>query len=112
MRLIDLEPEWCIAGDLPQSINREADLTIETAQGVLFLDPSEFAKNNGPVGTSSVLAWFRDRGVSDDLEPGPGRWKVSGTSFADLTLSPSIDLTCGGKHPGRWHGFITNGEVT
>jgi hypothetical protein len=40
--------------------------------------------------------------------PGPGRWTVSGTGLADLTLAPSIHLSgpgCG------WHGFVTAGEV-
>lgn len=112
MRLVDLEPEWCVTGSAAGSIMRDEDLTIATAQGVMFLDPVEFTKNGGPVGTSSVLCWFRDRGVADAELPGPGRWAVSGTGFEDLTLSPSVDLTAGGKHPGRWHGWVQNGEVT
>lgn len=112
MRLVDLDPEWVIVGSTPNAIRRDADLTIATAQGVLFLDPVEFAKNGGEVGTSSVLCWFRNRGVPDDEAPGPGRWDVTGSDFSDLTLSPSVDLSCGGKHPGGWHGWVQNGEVT
>ena len=112
MKLTDLEPEWCIVGREPKSIGHSPSLTITNAQGILFLDPHEFAKHGGAHGTSSVLCWFKDRGVPADEEPLPGRWAVSGTCFADLTLHPSVDLTCGGKHPGRWHGWVKAGEVT
>ena len=106
-RLLDLETEWVLHhdGDLGRALD------IHTAQGVMFLDPVEYQKNGGAVGTSSVLVWFRGRGVPDHAKPGPGRWNVTGTGFTDLTLTPSIDLTCGGKYPGRWHGWLTNGEV-
>lgn len=35
-------------------------------------------------------------------------WNMSGDSFDNLSLSPSIDASAS----GHWHGFITNGEVT
>ena len=110
IKLTDLEPEWVIATD--GSHARSDQLTIVNAQGILFLDPVEFTKNGGPIGTSSVLVWFRGRGVPDDKEPRPGRWDVAGTGFDDLTLSPSIDLTVQGEFPDRWHGFIKAGRVT
>lgn len=82
-------------------------LTIANAQGILFLCPACFKKNGGPVGTESVLCWFRDRGVPPEAEPGPGRWVASGTGFDDLTLSPSVNVD--NEH---WHGWVKNGEVT
>lgn len=36
------------------------------------------------------------------------RWTVRGTSLADLTIMPSIDVGT----PSCWHGHITNGEIT
>lgn len=84
------------------------------AQGISFLCPKCFAENKGPRGTHSVICWSRSRGVPEDATPGPGRWKLDGTSFDDLTLNAdppstarSVQLTggCG------WHGFITNGEA-
>jgi hypothetical protein len=107
MNLIQLEPrflrhavrhdhEWC----------EEVELAV--AQGVTFLCPKCFELNGGPVGTHSVLVWFRDRGVADNVTPGPGRWELKGMTLADITLAPSISLSTGCK----WHGFVTNGAVS
>ena len=35
-------------------------------------------------------------------------WTVTGDSFENLSLSPSVDAS----NCGHWHGFITNGEAT
>lgn len=78
---------------------------IADAQGVMFDCPK--------CGAHSVLCWSRSRGVPDDVQPGPGRWRLVGTSLDDLTLdaepgkSRSVRLTgaCG------WHGFVTDGEA-
>ena len=123
MMLIELEPEWVYdfnpathgmrraddahaAAQAPSVEHAPRTLTIADAQGVMFLCPVCFKKNGGPVGTESVLCWFKDRGVPADAFPGPGRWTASGTSFEDLTLSPSVNVS--NEH---WHGFITNGEI-
>ena len=34
-------------------------------------------------------------------------WTFSGSDFATLTVTPSIDASAS----GHWHGFITNGEI-
>ena len=83
-------------------------IDLATAQGVMFLCPQCFARNGGEVGTHSVICWFRDRGVSAEASPGPGRWSVSGNSLDDLTLAPSVHLSgpgCG------WHGWVRNGDA-
>lgn len=41
-------------------------------------------------------------------QPGVTVWTLTGTSFEDMSLSPSIDASAS----GHWHGFITNGNVT
>lgn len=88
--------------------------TLAEAQGVDFLCPLCFAKNGGPIGTHHVTCWSRSRGVPDDASPGPGRWRLDGTSLADLTLneepgkSRSVALIGG----CAWHGFVTNGRAT
>lgn len=103
-RLTDLDPEWVADYDPGDgSHRRDAALTVETAQGILFECPL--------CGHHSVLAWFRDRGVPDDAEPGPGRWTPSGSGFADLSLAPSINLDVEPDAACKWHGWVLNGDV-
>jgi hypothetical protein len=105
VKLAELEPEWTVA-TTKGGFRRTADFA--EAQGIIFACPHCFRKNDGLVGTHSILIWFEGRGSPPDYTPLP-RWKATGSSFDDLTLSPSIDLTRG--QPDEWHGFITNGEV-
>lgn len=70
------------------------------ANGVLFDCPK--------CGRHSVLVW--DRTVPAGIEPGPGRWDMTGTGLADLTLSPSVDLSRGGVGC-LWHGWVKNGDA-
>jgi hypothetical protein len=79
---------------------------FEAAQGVLLLCPLCFERNGGEVGTHTVLIWFADRGIEDHWRPLP-RWRVSGTGFEDLTLSPSIAI----GQPCGWHGFVQGGII-
>lgn len=78
--------------------------TLEEAQGIMFLCPRCFEENGGAFGTHNTICWFRDRGVPDEVMPGPGRWAVAGTSLIDLTLSPSVNNSC-------WHGFVQHGSA-
>lgn len=105
MKLTELDPHWLShATDL--SFREDAPgVGITDAQGVMFLCPRCF-REKGEVGTETVVCWFRNRGVPVGLEPGPARWDVTGTSFVDLTLSPSVNVD--NEH---WHGFVTNGEI-
>ena len=87
--------------------------TLVEAQGVIFLCPKCLAANAGPVGTHGVICWSKSRGVPDDANPKPGRWRMDGTGLHDLTLngepgqSRSVRIIggCG------WHGFVTNGDA-
>lgn len=123
LRLTDLEPEWVYDYNVVSHRHRRASdahctihtgeqaldahtLSVENAQGVMFLCPACFVKNSGPVGTESILCWFQGRGVPADAFPRPGRWTASGTSFDDLSLSPSVNVN--NEH---WHGWVQNGEV-
>jgi hypothetical protein len=83
-------------------------ISYQEADGVTFLCPSDFKKNNGDIGTSHVICWFVGK-VPDELDPKPGRWNPSGTSIDDLTfVGPgSFSIKCG----EYWHGFIKNGRV-
>lgn len=110
MRLTELQPhflKWIDATHW-QMVDR-----IEDAQGIQFLCPLCFARNNGAARTHSVICWSRSRGVPEDAHPGPGRWMMIGTGYDDLTLNadpPSTErsvLLTGGC---GWHGFVTAGE--
>lgn len=111
MKLRDLEAEF-LKIISPNTYRRCVDLQI--AQGILFLCPKCFAKNNGSVGTHGVICWFAGRGVPDEMAPGPGRWTPEGTSIDDLTFVPgnpprsvSVKLNSG----CGWHGFVKIGDA-
>lgn len=113
MKLIELEPQFLRYGEDHRGVVFQHAPTIATAQGVLFKCPKCYRENGGPVGTHSIICWSRSAGVPESASPGPGRWKLEGTGYHDLTLgsdpgSRSVLLNDGCK----WHGFVTNGEVT
>lgn len=98
MMLVDLEPHF---------VRENADCWVPveglaSAQGLLFLCPGCL--------DHYILCWFADRGVSDSACPAP-RWRVSGESAADLSLSPSINLDVPGAEGCKWHGWIVGGGV-
>ncbi|WP_109477722.1 DUF6527 family protein [Paraburkholderia sp. C35] len=101
MKLVELNPEF--VRFLPELIcqgmhRREVVSTFAEAQGIRFTSPTNPEQK--------VCVPFRDRGAPADENMGI-QWGATGSSFADLTLSPSIDMSRG----GGWHGFITDGEV-
>lgn len=107
MKLVDLEPRFLhVRPSHFPHVER-----IEDAQGLMFLCPACFARNDGPVGTHEVLVWFADRGVDPAHVASPRRWKVTGTGFHDLTLSPSIDLSNARGSGCQWHGWVRDGEA-
>lgn len=107
MKLVELEPRFLkIAA--PDSWNSEG-VGIKEADGLIFLCPVCFKKNNGNVGTHSIICWKPH--VPQTRTPGPGRWNFLGTGFEDITLqagSSSIFLT---TSDCKAHFLITNGEI-
>ena len=95
MRLSALEPTF--RRHAPGALGKAEGMA--DAQGILFLCPACVNKDG-----HSLLVWFADRGVPAEALPAP-RWKATGTTFEDLSLSPSVNAGC-------WHGFVTNGEIT
>jgi|ERR1700682_4044910 len=109
MKLTDLGAEFLTEATLKG--HRRTDSFAE-AQGIMFQCPKCFAANNGPIGTHYVMVWFSNVAVPAPAEcfPRP-RWKLeSGTSLADLTLSPSILLP--GPGGCEWHGFVRGGDAS
>ncbi len=114
MLLKDLTPAFLhctitVTGE--QYHQRVADISL--SNGLRFLCPKCFVANQGSIGTHQIICWSTTRGAPTNAVPGPGRWKMTGSDFTDLTLtgeasSDSIALQGG----CQWHGFVTNGKVT
>lgn len=94
----------------PREIYHLVD-NLSEAEGVQFLCPLCFEKNNGSIGTHYVLCWFVGK-VPDETEPKPGRWNPSGTGLDDLTFVPpgAVSVQLLGECCG-WHGHVANGEA-
>ena len=91
--------------------------TVAEAQGVKLWCPCTYGKPLGDdAHTHGLIIPFADRGLPESFGPrnsanpdGPRpRWKASGTTLADLTITPSVDV----GHDSCWHGFISAGRVT
>ena len=109
MRLTELEPEFLRYYEDHGHVYHKHVSLISEANGLWFLCPKCFKTNGSRVGTHGLICW--DPSVPQSARPGPGRWRMVGTSFEDLTLrsssSHSVLLTDGCE----WHGFVENGEV-
>ena len=107
MRLVELDPHFLVRkpktdADMKHVLERTEDLAV--ADGIRFLCPKCFVANGGVEGTHAILIPFLGRAM------GGYGWQVSGTSFSDLTLRPSIAIYVA-KGGCGFHGFVTNGEV-
>jgi hypothetical protein len=78
------------------------------AQGIKFLCPLCYRRNNGPEGTHTIQVFFAERNVPASLVPRSGGWKATGSGYHDLTITPSIAVRCSDC---EWHGFVTNGKA-
>lgn len=92
MLLADLEPQFLRVLDLADkhSLYAEAE-QLADAHGVLFFCPRCTGAR-----AHYVLCWTPV--VPAHHTPGPGRWTLSGTGLADLTLSPSVVVSACGAH--------------
>jgi len=109
MRLTDPWFEAYFITDGSIAGQRRHVTTLAEAQGVVLFCPCGFGTDrahglvvpftNAPEHNFGVLA--RD-GVTRP------KWKATGTTLADLTIHPSVDVGT----PSCWHGWIKAGEVT
>lgn len=86
------------------------DVTIEQADGVMFLCPKCYEKNGGPAGTHRIVCNRPRVPLRPGVYVGPGRWEFSGTGIDDLVLtasSSSVKLSGG----CAWHGFVGKSNV-
>lgn len=83
---------------------------IEKADGIFFLCPVCFQKNNySSVGVHGIICW-RPHVEQHPRLSGPGRWEFNGNSMETLSLiagSSSISLSNG----CRAHFFVKNGNI-
>lgn len=91
-----------------QGVETVIDVPVSEAEGVIFECP-RCTKGAGH-SAHAIRCWFADRNLPADLEPKP-RWRASGTSIDDLTLTPSILLPGPDKDHCGWHGFVRNGHT-
>lgn len=105
MKLTELEPQFIrYKGDKHAGHSHVASLA--EAQGIRFLCPT--CKVDYGDDCHSIVLPFRGRNVDASINGGH-QWDVSGTDSSNLTLKPSVNAAGGGC---RWHGWVTNGEVT
>lgn len=104
MKLTDLEPEFLKAAS-PQNFHIITD--INQADGIMFLCPKCFIKNNGPAGTHSIQCWTPK--VTADYTHGP--WQLQGTGYSDITLigQPTSSVLLNGGCNA--HFSVKNGEI-
>ena len=116
MKLIDLKPrflrhEFRFTDGVNQNFHRRVK-TIQEAQGIEFLCPLCLPKNAGAKWTHRVICWSRSAGAPDHVSLTPGRWRIEGTGFHDLTLAPEPDNARAILvHGCYWYGYVTNGDV-
>lgn len=106
MKLADLRPKWGVDADIVLGgviVHDES----RTGMGITFQCPCCV----GTPRATRLGVFFRNpvdgKPPSDDFDA-QHLWLRTGTTFEDLSLSPSINAS----EYGHWHGFITNGEVT
>lgn len=111
--LIELKAKFMRVEDRPDGRVFAPALSIAEAHGVRFLCPKCFVANGGAVGTHQVICWSETSGAPADVAPGPGRWRMVGTSIEDLTLDCEPGRTRSVQLNGGcdWHGFVTNGAA-
>lgn len=105
LTLLQLEAKFIKRDD---SRRRHIVDSINVADGIQFLCPVCFLKNNGPIGTHSVICWSPT--VPQDTSPTPGWWSMLGTSLENLTLvasSSSVKL----ESKCNAHFFVRNGAI-
>lgn len=107
MKLTELNPKWigpawsqhgdpALPAGIVTGIRFDCPHCRVQRLAVMFeppIDPTGYLKNR-PLGDPGVRVWHRE-----------------GETFAELSLTPSIDTSAPINIEGHWHGFITKGEI-
>lgn len=101
MRLTDLNPRWIGAGG-PGIFDKDGNQPPERfGVGVTFECPCGCPQR-------CYIPFTEPLDGGPKLEIRHPTWECTGSTFEDLTLSPSIQRVGG----CAWHGWVKNGEVT
>jgi hypothetical protein len=96
MKLADLYPRWFYL---------DKDRTI---LGLTFVCPHCQDVRLGVAFHHHATAAFDDAIIHAKSPSTKHIWDMTGDSFENITLTPSVDASAS----GHWHGFIKNGEAT
>lgn len=108
MKITDLEPRL---------LTWESDAVFDTADsigeadGIMFMCPACFIKNQGPEGTHSIICWTAS--VPQTTKPSGARWSLVGNSLEDISLIAG-DSAIRIKNPDgseHWNGMVIDGDV-
>jgi hypothetical protein len=100
VKLTELNPRWAIDADIVVGGGQVVHNAHRTGMAITF---------DCPHCRTVRLAVFFANPVDAGLPSDDHRlWHRSGTTFEDLSLTPSIDAS----ESGHWHGYITNGKVS
>lgn len=102
MRLIDLNPRWFVLEEGGQILGLSFKCPHCHA-----LNPSSERERLGIVFHHQGREALEDQYILARAPDTKHIWTITGTTFEELTLTPSIDAS----HLGHWHGFITNGDI-
>lgn len=104
MKLTELSPRWALDADIVV-VGGGPPMHDENRTGMALTFECPCCR--GTERATRLAVFFRNpidgKPPSDDHK----LWERTGTTFEDLTLSPSIDAS----GVGHWHGFIQVGEI-
>jgi hypothetical protein len=108
MRLLELDPKW--AHGASSHATTEESLAVESSEKFLIINCPKHPAHRLAIRVGPQARSFQDGDVTRHV------WRMTGSTFDDLTLSPSVQI-CGGHDVPilaiecGWHGCIKNGEV-
>lgn len=87
---------------------RRAEGPLAGAQGLFLFCPCGYPGPNAKRAHGLLVPFTTCPAVIvRDRNGGAPKWSATGTSLADLTVHPSVDVDT----PSCWHGWIVSGEV-